>query len=83
MSSTFRPCTLRGFVSCSGLSLAALCLSAHADSTLTLGTVEVSGQESGPLSSRDILSSVDVIGSDVLQQQPVQYSWELFNRAPG
>ena len=53
------------------------------DSTLVLGEVEVSSNESGPLSARDLASSVDVIGGDLLEQQPVQYSWELFNRAPG
>lgn len=53
------------------------------DSTLVLGDVAVSSNESGPLSARDLASSVDVIGGDLLEQQPVQYSWELFNRAPG
>lgn len=53
------------------------------DSTLVLGNVAVSSQESGPLSTRDLASSVDVIGGDLLEKQPVQYSWELFNRAPG
>ncbi|TLX62320.1 TonB-dependent receptor [Stutzerimonas nosocomialis] len=54
-----------------------------ADSTLTLGTVTVSATASGPLPSTRVLSSVDVLGADILEKQPVTYSWELFNRAPG
>lgn len=53
------------------------------DSVITLGAVSVVGNEAGPLASRNILSSVDVLGSDILEKQPVQYSWELFNRVPG
>ncbi len=56
---------------------------AREGSVVTLGAVTVSGDPSGPLASRSILSSVDVVGADLLQQQPVQYSWELFNRVPG
>lgn len=56
---------------------------AREGSVVTLGAVTVSGDPSGPLASRNILSSVDVVGADLLQQQPVQYSWELFNRVPG
>ncbi len=56
---------------------------AREGSVVALGAVTVSGDPSGPLASRNILSSVDVVGADLLQQQPVQYSWELFNRVPG
>jgi iron complex outermembrane receptor protein len=54
-----------------------------ADSALALGSVTVTPDEQGKLSSYNILSSVDYVGSDVLEKQPVQYSWELFNRVPG
>ena len=55
------------------------------DSTLTLGTVTVQGTSasSGPLSTSSVLSSVDVLGADILEKMPVNYSWELFSRAPG
>ncbi len=54
-------------------------------SALTLGTVTVQGDSvaSGPLSTSSVLSSVDILGGDILEKMPVNYSWELFNRAPG
>ena len=56
---------------------------AAADSTLTLGTVTVSGRASGPLPVRSVLSSVDILGEELLRDQQVNNSWELFGRAPG
>ncbi len=53
------------------------------DSTLTLGTVNVQAAPSGPLSTSTVLSSVDILGADILEKMPVNYSWELFSRAPG
>ncbi|MCW2291189.1 iron complex outermembrane receptor protein [Pseudomonas sp. BIGb0408] len=53
------------------------------DSVVTLGAVSVVAGQAGPLASHNILSSVDVLGADILEKQPVQYSWELFSRAPG
>lgn len=59
------------------------------DSVVTLGAVTVTGagtgtgDERGPLNSRNILGSVDAVGAELLEKQPVQYSWELFNRVPG
>lgn len=53
------------------------------DSVFTLGTVTVSAAATGPLDTSNVLSSVDVLGGDVLQTLPVNYSWELFSRAPG
>lgn len=53
------------------------------DSALTLGTVEVSGRRSGPLQLRNVLTSVDLIGADRLQQQQVLYNWEIFAQSPG
>lgn len=53
------------------------------NSTLTLGAVTVSGTSSGPLATSSVLSSVDILGGDILEKMPVAYSWELFNRAPG
>jgi len=67
----------------SAIALSIQSLPVLADSTLALGSVTVTGEEKGPLSSYNILSSVDYVGRDVLEKQPVQYSWELFNRVPG
>ncbi len=53
------------------------------DSTLTLGSVTVTGRTSGPLPVRSVLSSVDILGEDLLRNQQVNNSWELFGRAPG
>jgi iron complex outermembrane receptor protein len=53
------------------------------DSTLTLGTVTVSGAATGPLATTSVLSSVDILGGDLIERLPVTYSWELFQRTPG
>ncbi|MET0321092.1 MAG: TonB-dependent receptor [Duganella sp.] len=53
------------------------------DATLVLGSVEVTARRTGPLTARNVLSSVDVLGPDQLQGQQVQHAWELFARAPG
>ncbi|HMV52871.1 MAG TPA: TonB-dependent receptor [Rhodocyclaceae bacterium] len=53
------------------------------DSTFTLGTVVVSAKPNGPLATRSVLSSVDVLGANLLQPQNVDNTWELFGRAPG
>lgn len=53
------------------------------DSSLTLGTVNVSASASGPLSARNVFSSVDILGADVLANEHVDYSWELMSKAPG
>lgn len=64
-------------------SIAAAATTSSEDSTLTLGTVTVSGAASGPLATSSVLSSVDILGGDILEKMPVNYSWELFSRAPG
>ena len=74
------------------LACAALCATAcaayaqdtqHDDSTLVLGSVEVTAKRTGPLSARNVLSSVDVLGAELVRGQQVQHAWELFARAPG
>lgn len=57
--------------------------SAPDDSTLTLGTVSINAGATGPLAARNVFSSVDILGGSVLQDQHVDYSWELLTRAPG
>lgn len=58
--------------------------SASADTALSLGSSTViANPSSGSLPTSSVISSVDLLGSDILEQQPVLYSWELFRRAPG
>lgn len=58
---------------------------AAGDSTLVLGsaTVQVTAKALGPLPARSVFSSVDILGASLLQDQHVDYSWELLTRAPG
>lgn len=53
------------------------------NSTLTLGAVSVTANNTGPLATSSVLSSVDILGGDILEKMPVAYSWELLRRAPG
>lgn len=53
------------------------------DAALSLGAIEVSARRSGPLAIRNVLTSVDLIGAERIEQQQVQYAWELFAQAPG
>ncbi|MES2580006.1 MAG: TonB-dependent receptor [Pseudomonadota bacterium] len=55
----------------------------EADSTLVLGNVDVSANQSGAFSTRSVLSSVDILGADRIQNQNVLNSWELFGQMPG
>lgn len=50
---------------------------------LTLGEVSVSAPRSGPLSSRRLSTSVDVLGAEILATKVVDQSWELFKQVPG
>lgn len=55
-----------------------------AASALSLGSSTVTATQSGGgLPTSSVISSVDLLGGDILEQQPVLYSWELFRRAPG
>ncbi|WP_371868131.1 TonB-dependent receptor [Pseudoduganella rivuli] len=57
---------------------------APGDAALAVGTIiEIPGQRTGQLSTRNVLSSVDMIGADLLHSQQVRNAWELFARAPG
>lgn len=53
------------------------------DAVLTLGTVNVTARSKGPLDARRVFSSVDILGASLLEDQHVDYSWELLTRAPG
>ena len=50
---------------------------------LQIGSVEVSARRSGTLSARDMLTSVDIVAPEQIQQQQVSHAWQLFARAPG
>ena len=50
---------------------------------LSLGEITVSAGRSGALSSREVLSSVDVLSSERVAHDQVNNAWELFKRAPG
>lgn len=72
-----------------------LSMSAHAadknkpapqdNSVFELGTMEVTDTRapSGKLQSRDILSSVDILNADKIENQNVLTSYDLFHRMPG
>jgi iron complex outermembrane receptor protein len=53
------------------------------DSAMEIGKVEISGQKIGPIAAKSVLSSVDILGSDLIQTQQVVNTWELFSKAPG
>ena len=53
------------------------------NSVFELGEVTVTATPTGRLDSRDILSSVDVMNADKIQNQNVLTSFDLFHRMPG
>lgn len=53
------------------------------DSALEIGKVEINGQKTGPIAAKNVLSSVDILSSDLIQTQQVVNTWELFSKAPG
>lgn len=53
------------------------------DAVLTLGRVQAAVPAGTPLPPGRVFSSVDVLGADLVQDQHVDSSWELFTRAPG
>jgi iron complex outermembrane receptor protein len=55
----------------------------NGDSAVTLGEVQVRSSAGGALPTKSVLSSVNILGGDMLQSQNVQNSWELFNMLPG
>lgn len=57
--------------------------STSGDSTFTLGSVTVQGSQTGKLSTRNVLTSVDVLGADRIEDQNVNSAWELFGQMPG
>lgn len=53
------------------------------DASLSLGSIVVSSSQSGPLTSRSLSTSVDVLGEERIANQNVNYTWQLFDQLPG
>ncbi|MBB5859165.1 TonB-dependent receptor [Xanthomonas arboricola] len=53
------------------------------DSALTLGKVDVHQHGEGQLTAHQVLTSVDVLGVDQIEDKNVSYSWELLGQMPG
>ncbi|KJU77245.1 hypothetical protein N619_32300 [Ectopseudomonas oleovorans] len=53
------------------------------NSTVSLGSVYVTPEASGTLRTDSILSSVDIMGSDKIEDKTVMNSWELVGQMPG
>ncbi|MBU3736428.1 MAG: TonB-dependent receptor [Methylobacterium sp.] len=53
------------------------------DPALMVGRVEVTAPRSGALPTFAVLSSVDILGAERIENQNVNTSWELFGQLPG
>ncbi|MBJ2177974.1 TonB-dependent receptor [Pseudomonas veronii] len=53
------------------------------NSTLTLGEVRISKQASAALRTENVLTSVDVMGGDQVEDKNVMNSWQLLGQMPG
>ncbi|MDN5517710.1 MAG: TonB-dependent receptor plug domain-containing protein, partial [Pseudomonas sp.] len=53
------------------------------NSTVSLGSVYVTPEASGTLRTDSILTSVDIMGSDKIEDKNVMNSWELVGQMPG
>ena len=63
--------------------LAALPVAVHAQSAnTTMGTVHVH-QSRGQLTANEVLTSVDVLGAERIEDKTVSQSWELLGQMPG
>ena len=56
---------------------------ASGNSTITLGEIRVSQQESAALRTENVLTSVDVLGGDQVEEKNVMNSWQLLGQMPG
>ena len=53
------------------------------ESTAVLGTVVITAPKEGGLPASSILTSVDVMGGDIVEDKNVMNSWELMGQMPG
>jgi iron complex outermembrane receptor protein len=56
---------------------------ASSNSTVSLGSVYVTPEAKGALRTDSILTSVDIMGSDRIEDKTVMNSWELVGQMPG
>lgn len=56
---------------------------AEADPAIVLGEVSVHAQSDGGLAPGSVLTSVDILGADKIENQSVMNSWELVGQLPG
>lgn len=56
---------------------------ATGESSFELGKVTVTGRKQGPLASRSLLTSVDVLKASTVQSLTTDATWELFALSPG
>lgn len=56
---------------------------ASGDPALVLGEINVRASQIGPLPTKRMLTSVDILGGDLIESQNVSHSWRLFNQIPG
>lgn len=54
-----------------------------AGSAVTLGEVQVRSTAGGALPSKAVLSSVNLLGADLIERQNVGGAWQLFGQMPG
>lgn len=50
---------------------------------MTLGRVVVIGHASGPLATRNVLTSVDMLREEQIADQAITHNWQLFGQIPG
>ena len=53
------------------------------ESTVVLGEISVGAASTGSLPTRRILTSVDIMGAERVQDKNVANSWELIGQMPG
>lgn len=56
---------------------------ATGESSFELGKVTITGRKQGPLASRSLLTSVDVLKASTVQSLTTDATWELFALSPG
>ena len=65
-----------------GMAVAGMVGAADGDSAVTLGEIQVSGA-AGALPTRTVLSSVNLLGADMIENQNVGGIWQIFRQMPG
>lgn len=50
---------------------------------MTVGVVTVVGRAAGPVATRNVLTSVDVLDESKIATQAVSHNWQLFGQLPG